>query len=145
MANRPSRAYKLKLSGKGIALLLDCHCRLGHLACDLLPYGLTLRVAVALLAARPIEEILGEVTDEELAAFAGKEIRFVGTSPNLAEITAQIIEDLAASGELDKIPPTWHLFIAALSFMRSSEDRSIKRVYESLIKSHELAAAEKSG
>lgn len=137
MAQRPSRAYKLKLSGKGIALFLDCHCRLGHLVRDLLPYGLTLRVAVAMLAMRPLEEILDEIADEELAAFAGREIRFVGTSPELAELTTQIIGDLAASGELGKSPPTWHLFLAALSFMRSAEDRMIKRAYENLLGTHE--------
>lgn len=137
MAQRSSRAYKLKLSDKGIALYLDCHCRLGHLARDLLPYGLTLRVAVELLAARPIEEIVGEIADQELTAFAGKQIRFVGTSPELADLTTQIIGDLAASAELGKSPPTWQLFLAALSFMRSAEDRTIKRTYESLLGTHE--------
>jgi hypothetical protein len=137
VAQRTSRAYKLKLSDKGIALYLDCHCRLGHLARDLLPYGLTLRVAVELLASRPIEEIVGEISDEELTVFAGKEIRFVGTSPELADLTAQIIADLAASEELGKSPPTWHLFLAALSYMRSAEDRTIRRTYESLLSAHE--------
>jgi len=140
VAQRSSRAYKLKLSDKGIALYLDCHCRLGHLARDLLPYGLTLRVAVELLASRPIEEIVGEISDEEINVFAGKEIRFVGTSPELADLTAQIIADLAASEELGKSPRTWHLFLAALSYMRSVEDRTIRRTYESLLSAHETVA-----
>ncbi len=132
MATRPSRAYKLKLSERGISLFLDCHCRLCHLAGDFLPYGTTLRVAVTLLSATSVEKLGGEIACGDLAGFAGKTIRFVGTSPSLAKVTALLIARLAASSSAALGPPTWLIFIAALSAMRSVDDATLLGTYDGL-------------
>lgn len=132
MAERPSRAYKLKLSKKGIALFLHCHCRLCHLVSDLLPYGTTLRLSVTMLEAMPIEELAAELACDDQLAFAGQEVRFVGTAPSLAAVTASLAARVAATAEVDAPPQTWRLFIAALSLMRDAEDSAILRAYARL-------------
>ena len=132
MVTRPSRAYKLKLSPVGIALFLDCHNRLCHLVGDLLPYGTTLRVSVMILEAMPTEELVSHLGEENLIAFIGSEIRFVGTSPDLAAVTAQLSDRAISSGALAKAPRTWLLFIAALSCMRVADDAFVLRTYTGL-------------
>ncbi|MBV1686395.1 hypothetical protein KRR38_01585 [Novosphingobium sp. G106] len=132
MAARPSRAYKLKLSREGIALFIECHCRLCHLVGDLLPYGTTLRVSVTMLEATPLDELASELVSGELTAFGGKEIRFVGTSPTLATLTAQLSDRAAANSAIGSAPQTWRLFLAALSLMRIAEDAFVVRTYETL-------------
>lgn len=132
MAARPSRTYKLKLSAKGIALFLDCHSRLCQLASDLLPYGTTLHVSVMMLEAMPAAELAFQLGNGELTSFTGNQIRFVGTSPSLATLTAQISDRAVSNDTLDRPPRTWFLFLAALSCMRSADDALVLRTYERL-------------
>lgn len=132
MATRPSRAYKLKLSADGIALFLDCHHRLCQIARDLLPYGTTLRVSVLMLEAMPAEELVSLLEGDKLVRFIGNQIRFVGTSPSLAEVTAQLVDRAVSTGRLARAPRTWLLFIAALSCMRAAQDAVVLRIYEPL-------------
>jgi hypothetical protein len=122
----------LKLSGAGIALFLDCHNRLCHLVGDLLPYGTTLRVSVMMLDAMPAEDLVSLLDHDELASFTGSQIRFVGTSPRLAAVTAGLVDRAASKGVLAKAPTTWLLFNAALSRMRLADNAAILRVYEEL-------------
>lgn len=132
MARRLSRAYKLKLSEEGIALFLDCHCRLCHLAGDFLPYGTTLHVAVALLAQMTDEDLAAEVSGPDLGGYGGKEIRFVGTSPDVAVMTAQLTARLAACHLLYPLPQTWKLYLVGLCCMKGTEDRLLTRLYDRL-------------
>jgi hypothetical protein len=131
MAARRSRAYKLKFSRNGIALFLDCHGRLCRLAGDLLSYGTTLRLSVTMLEAMPIGALVSELSGDALAGYAGKDIRFVGTSPSLAVQTAQLRERVVADRP-GPAPQTWRLFLAALSAMRSAEDDAILEAYETM-------------
>jgi hypothetical protein len=132
VTSRLSRTYKLKLSDQGIALFLDCHSRLCRLAGDLLPYGATLRVAVTMLSEMPTAELVSEIACDELAAFMGKEVRFVGTSPSLAVLTAKLAQRAAASHAISSAPQTWLIFLAALAFMRAAEDSPILRIHNDL-------------
>lgn len=58
---RVSRTFKLKLSPAGVELFLDCHCRLGHLVKELLPYGNTLYCALLLLQRTNIQLIADDL------------------------------------------------------------------------------------
>jgi len=129
---KPSRAYKLKLSDNGIFLFLGCHCRLCHLVGDFLPYGTTLHVSVALLERVPTDDLLAEVQDAQLSAYGGKEIRFVGTSPQLAECTARLTSKIGESGCVHPLPQTWKLFLAALCCMQQTDDEYVVQVYDRL-------------
>lgn len=132
MATRPSRAYKLKLSRAGIALFIECHGRLCLLAGDLLPYGMTLRTAVTMLEAISIDELAAELASHELAGFAGDEIRFVGTSPSLAVLTADLAGRIAELGVIPAQPQTWRIYLAALSLMREASDARVVRTFDGL-------------
>lgn len=132
MAKRPSRAYKLKLSRAGIGLFIECHGRLCRLAADLLPYGATLRVAVTMLETISIDELAAELASHELAGFAGDEIRFVGTSPSLAVLTAELAGRVAELDLASVQPQTWRIYLAALSLMRVASDARVVRTYDRL-------------
>lgn len=137
LAQRSSRAYKLKLSPQGIGLFLDCHCRLTHLVNDFLPYGTTLFVAVAVLERASIDDLLGEVSSPELPDYGGKELRFVGASPALGQATARIVDKIVGSAQLHPVPPTWKLYIAALNWLRSCEDQVLIRAYQEITRGAE--------
>lgn len=132
MKRTPSRAYKLKLSNDGIFLFLRCHCRLCHLVGDFLPYGSTLHVSVALLERVPTDDLLAEIQDAQLSAYGGKEIRFVGTSPQLAELTARLAIRISESGCVHPVPQTWKLFLAALCCMQQADDKYVVGAYDRL-------------
>jgi hypothetical protein len=140
VAARASRAYKLKLSRRGIALLLECHSRLCNLVGDLLPYGMTLRVAVALLDSMPIDELAAELGCEELATFSGGDTHFVGTSPDLAAMAASQLDRVRAAGTIGAARQTGTLYLAALSAMRAAEDRILASTYRILIAGDQAAA-----
>lgn len=130
MQNRKSRAYKLQLSEEGIQLFLRCHCRLGRLAGDLLPYGMTLLVAVTLLHERDVEEQALELLEPALVRYGGRIIRYVGTSSVLSDLIRKIAEDATRMGGLLSSPPAWKMFLAALAHMESVPDRNLHRVLQ---------------
>jgi hypothetical protein len=132
MTTTSSRAYKLKLSDDGIKLFLRCHGRLCLLVPELLSYGTTLYVSVAALSHSSTEDLIAEVSAEDLLGFGGKEIRFVGTSTQLAQATARLSERIGASGHLHPVPQSWKIFLAALRAMQSADDKLIVRTYDAL-------------
>jgi hypothetical protein len=132
MRRKASRAYKLKLSDNGISLFLHCHCRLCHLVGDFLPYGTTLYVSVSLLERVPTDELVAELQDRELSAYGGREIRFVGTSPQLADTTAKLADRISETGNVHPTPQTWKLFLAALCCMQAADDKYVVRAYDQL-------------
>lgn len=132
MAGTLSRAYKLKLSAEGIDLFLCCHGRLCHLAKDFLPYGMTLFVAMTLLERALPDELLDEVTSPQMKIYEGKQVRFVGTSLGLADVTFCVIDRLERSNMLAPLPQIWKLYIAALNYLRASEDADVVRTYDAI-------------
>jgi len=132
VTGKSSRAYKLKLSERGIFLFLKCHCRLCHLVGDFLPYGTTLHVSVTLLERVPAEDLVAEISGPELAAYGGKEVRFVGTSAHLADVTAKLADRIDESGRVHPKPPTWKLFLTALCCMEAADDKFVVRAYDDL-------------
>jgi len=133
MTVRSSRTYKLKLSRVGISLYLECHCRLCHLVEDLLPYGITLYVAMRLLEIGPVDEVIGDMISPELTSLGGREVRLVGTSPDLAETTKRIADRIVETESLYPPPQTWKLYLAALMGFRSSEDGRIVKTYLDIV------------
>jgi hypothetical protein len=102
------------------------------LASDLLPYGATLRVAVTMLEAISIDELAAELASHELIGFAGDEIRFVGTTPSLAVLTAELAGRIAELDVAPAQPQTWRIYLAALSLMRVASDARVVRTYDGL-------------
>lgn len=117
-----SRAYKLQLSPEGIQLFLRCHCRLCRLAGDLLPYGMTLLVAVTLLDECDVEAQAIEVLNPDLVHYGGKIIRYVGTSSELSLTVGRIGEGIGRTGMVHPPPPVWKVFLVALAHMDSIAD-----------------------
>ena len=132
MTVRSSRTYKLKLSRAGIGLYLECHCRLCHLVEDLLPYGMTLNVAMRLLEIGPIDEMIGDMISPELLSLGGPEVKYVGTSPDLAETTKRIADRIVETDCFYPAPQIWKLYLAGLMGFRSSEDGRIVKTYQDI-------------
>lgn len=132
VAIRASRAYKMKLSPRGITLFLDCHTRLCGLVGDLLPYGATLRVAVALLERLPLEEVAAEITCGELDGFAGKDAHFVGAPLQLAAVASALADRVGRHHQVGSTPQNATIYLAALSAMREATDMEISQAYYSL-------------
>jgi len=131
MAKQRSRAYKLQLSREGIQLFLRCHIRLCHAVGDFLPYGTTLFVAVALLPDRCSgDDMVARLTDLGLARYAGRNIRYVGTSPALFSLMATLTERVARTGALHPSPQTWKMFLMALDHMEDLDDRAMMTAFQ---------------
>ncbi len=133
MSRSTSRAYKLKLSDKGIRLFLDNHCRICRLAGDLLSYGATLHSAMVLLANASDEDLVAEILRAEIPTFGGTQIRYVGTSQTLSDVMATLTARISETGVVHPAPQSWKLFIAGLCSMQSAEDRDIRRAYDNLM------------
>jgi hypothetical protein len=126
---KSTRTYKLRLSDQGIALFLEQHSRLASLLRDFIPYGETLAVAIALLEAQPPCEVAGELASTLCKQGLGDNIRFVGFSPEVAELTKRISENLLAAGETSSAPKVVSIYTAALTTMKSADDREILRAH----------------
>lgn len=125
---KQSRTYKLRLSGDGIDLFLKCHCRLAHLLGDFIPYGLTLSVAVAVLEKQAPEDVIAELETLRCKRALGSQVRFVGSSPDLAEATRRIADRLLASDHIASAPRTGFIYAAALGTLISTADDEIVSV-----------------
>lgn len=124
MRAQKSRAYKLQMSEEGVQLFLRCHFRLCRLAGDLLPYGMTLLIAVALLHKLDAETQVDEMLDPELGKYGGRIIRYVGTTSALSGLVGTIMTNSERTGRLCPILPVWKLFLAALMHMEgASQER----------------------
>lgn len=132
MQKGKSRAYKLQLSEEGIQLFLRCHCRLGRLVGDLLPYGMTLLVAVSLLHEQDAEVQALEIIDHNIGRNAGKIIRYVGTSSVLSGLITKVSENVCGTDKLHSPPPVWKMFLAALVHMECAGDDDLFMVLAKL-------------
>jgi len=122
---RRSRTYKLRLSPQGIELFLDFHGRLARLLCDLIPYGLTLTVAIALLESRGADEVFETLQERSFHICLGEETRFVGTTIQLTQVMARIAARLAESREFSQAPKIGQLYLAAILPAMSAEDQEL--------------------
>jgi len=125
-----SRAFKLQLSAEGIQLFLRDHCRLCRLVGDLLPHGATLYVAVAGLGYASGEAIAACLLDPELERFGGRIVRYVGTSPALADRVDEAIAQATTAQPIHPMPQVWKVFLAALMLLEDYEDRAMLGIYE---------------
>lgn len=125
---KQSRTYKLRLSGDGIDLFLKCHCRLAHLLGDFIPYGFTLSVAVAVLEKQAPEDVIAELETLRCKRALGSQVRFVGSSPDLAEATRRIADRLLASDHIASAPRAGFIYAAALGTLISTADDEIVSV-----------------
>lgn len=105
MPNTTMRAYRIQLSGEGIQLFLRCHDRLCRSASDLLSYGSTLYVAVALMDQNTARNIADALRDPRLAAMGGRIHRYVGSSRKVARIVENIVGRTAALALVHPRPP----------------------------------------
>jgi hypothetical protein len=136
MTRQRSRAYKLQLSIQGIQLFLRCHCRFCRIVGDLMPYGATLFVASALLHRSPPEDFPGCLVEPDLNRYAGRLIRYVGTSPALSDLVHELSLRADRSGLVDRPPQIWRIFNAALAYMEDVTDRAVLDMFDEI--GHEL-------
>lgn len=129
MARKASRTYKLKLSSRGVDVFLSCHCRLARLAGEFIPYGLTLYVAMQLLARCDPCDIIAELETLACAALAGNIVRFVGTSHTLSTLTDQVSARLTVGEACATAPEVWKLYNVALLLFQMAEDEEVQRAY----------------
>lgn len=118
-----TRTYKLRLSPEGIQHFLDCHHRLAVLLGEMIPYGVTLHVAMTLLARMPAADWLDEEDERIAAHWKGARTCFVGSSYRIAELTT----DIAAMRAADNRPavPVALLYMLALRSFEMAGDREL--------------------
>lgn len=134
-----SRTYKLLLSDQGVVLFLGCHCRLAHLVRDFIPYGVTLAVAVTLLATLDPSDIAAEVETQKFARSCGTHVHFVGSSARLVDTVAKIKRKLRDSNEFSVPPAAGKLYVAALISFESAEDKQLLDAYRQEVQKVPLA------
>ena len=133
MGRAGSRTYKLRLSNEGIDLFLACHHRLALLVRDFIPYGTTLSVAVLLLDRQDADDVAAELETSACQSGAGDQVRFVGCSTELADITARVCERLMASDRFCQMPPIGRLYIVGLAAIRGAEDKELRDAYHRVV------------
>lgn len=131
---RISRTFKLKLSPAGVELFLDCHCRLGHLVKELLPYGNTLYCALIFLARADIQLIADDLKTLKESGLDGDRVCFVGAPLTMAKVTDAIADRLDTSAR--RRGPTAlnsRLFIIALKQFRLASPEAIMSAYDEML------------
>lgn len=121
-----TRTYKLRLSPAGIRHFLDCHHRLAILLGEMIPYGVTLHVAMALLARTAAGDWLDEEDERIASRWKGTRTCFVGSSYRIAALT----EDIAAARAADDRPkiPVALLYLLALRCFELAADHELIEV-----------------
>lgn len=139
---KSTRTYKLRLSDQGIALFIEQHSRLARLLCEFIPYGATLAVAVTLLDAHEPCEIASELASSKSQQGLGENIRFVGCSLEVAELTRRISERLLNAGEAASSPKMVAIYAAALTNMKGADDREVLRAHRRIARPHPISTVE---
>jgi hypothetical protein len=124
MGRKKVRTYKLRLSPEGIGCFLDCHHRIAKSVGEMIPYGMTLYVALSILADGPAAAWL-DLDDERLSVrLRGGKTYYVGYSLRIAELTASI----GAARNVEGRPglPVAHLYVLALQCLKLTEDAELK-------------------
>lgn len=139
---KSSRTYKLRLSEQGIALFIEQHSRLARLLCEFIPYGATLAVAIALLEAHEPCEIASELASSQCQQGLGENIRFVGCSPEVAEVTKRISERLLNAGEAASLPKVMAIYAAALTTMKGADDGEVLRAHSRIARPQPISTVD---
>lgn len=131
---RVSRTFKLKLSPAGVELFLDCHCRLGHLVNELLPFGNTLYCALVHLDHIDTRRTADDLKTLKESGLAGERVCFVGAPLTLADVTARIAERLGPEAQR-RGPAALNsrLFIVALKQFRLAPAEAIMTAYDEML------------
>lgn len=131
---RVSRTFKLKLSPAGVELFLDCHCRLGHLVNELLPFGNTLYCALLHLDRVDIQHIADDLKTLKDSGLDGDRVCFVGAPLSLTDVTSRIAERLGQQAQ--KRGPaalSSRLFIVALKQFRLASADAVLSAYDEML------------
>lgn len=131
---RVSRTFKLKLSPAGVELLLDCHCRLGHLVNELLPFGNTLYCALVHLDRIDTRLIADDLKTLRESGLLGERVCFVGAPLTLTDVTSRIAERLGPEAQR-RGPAALNsrLFIVALKQFRLAPSEAIVAAYDAML------------
>lgn len=131
---RVSRTFKLKLSPAGVELFLDCHCRLGHLVNELLPFGNTLYCALVHLDHVDTRLIADDLKTLRESALLGDRVCFVGAPLTLTDVTARIADKLGPEAQR-RGPAALNsrLFIVALKQFRLASAEAIMAAYDEML------------
>ena len=131
---RVSRTFKLKLSPAGVELFLDCHCRLGHLVNELLPFGNTLYCALLHLERVDTRIIADDLKTLKESGLAGDRVCFVGAPLSLTESTSRLAERLGpAAQRRGPAALNSRLFIVALKQFRLASPEAIITAYDEML------------
>lgn len=132
MATKGSRTYKLCLSDAGFDHLLDCHRRVGLVARSLLPFGATVFVGLT-IADDLAPAVLAAMLDTPACqSLIGREVRFVGFTSHLADITERLRARVALEAATPRAPKVNRLYAAGLSCLGAAGEEAIGRAYRTL-------------
>ena len=131
---RVSRTFKLKLSPAGVELFLDCHCRLGHLVKELLPFGNTLYCALLYLDHVDVQLIADDLKTLRDSGLNGDRVCFVGAPLSLTDVTSRVAARLGpASQRRGPTALNSRLFIVALKQFRLAPSEAILGAYDEML------------
>jgi hypothetical protein len=126
-----SRAYRVRLSTKGVEAYLACNYRLGKLTHSFVPYGTTL--FVALLLADELETFaLAKMVDHPTARnLRGTVYYNVGMAPISHSYVYKLIDKLRICEIYRLRPPLpTEIYVGSILTMMGAEDLAIQEAYE---------------
>ena len=128
MRRRNMRTYKLRLSPEGFAYFIDCHARIARSLGEMIPYGMTLYVAVSILAASPVAAWIDGDDERISKRLAGEKTYYVGYSYEIVDLIASIARARVAEGR--SALPVGQLYLLALRCLALISDSELRTASE---------------
>lgn len=114
---RPNRTYKLRVSPTGFDLVVDAQARLAKVTRALLPYGLSLHVALHHFAGLDSHLQEEAILSCPIYLLGGSRLGaplFVGAPREMMEVTDRIITRLQLTMTKERVPKKGDLYLVAL-------------------------------
>ena len=132
---RARRSFKLRLSPAGLDVLIDSHCHLIRVTRSLIAWGTTLHVAIEYLNSMPTDEIIDQLSGQEVSWLGGGEEHHVGASCQLWDIATSITERIQQDSPKARQPTLGTIYIVALLQVTKADQRALLRAFDRALQS----------
>ncbi|MCY1169804.1 hypothetical protein D9M73_98540 [compost metagenome] len=132
---RARRSFKLRLSPAGLDVLIGSHCHLIRVTRSLIAWGTTLHVAVDYLSSMPTDEIIDQLSGQEVSRLGGGQEHHVGASCQLWDIATSITERIQEDLPGVRQPTLGTIYIVALLQVPKADQGALLRAFDRVLQS----------
>ncbi|MDF0490259.1 hypothetical protein PX554_19200 [Sphingomonas sp. H39-1-10] len=132
---RARRSFKLRLSPAGLDVLIDSHCHLIRVTRSLIAWGTTLHIAIEYLNSMPTDEIIDQLSGQEVSWLGGGQEHHVGASCQLWDIATGITERIREDSPEARQPTLGTIYIVALLQVTKADQEGLLRAFDRALQS----------